>query len=221
MEQFMLKSKLKIRIPTYTLKEEVINSITHGIGAIFGIVALVLMIIKAKTPLSVVTSVLFGVTMILLYTMSCLYHALSSHVEGKKVLRVIDHANVFLLVFGTYLPISLVGVGGRLGWILFGFVTFTTIIGIILTSIKIDQFQVVEVICHLLNGWSIVLGIPILLKNMGSSGVFYLVLGGIMYTMGSVFYAVGSKKKYIHSVFHVFCLLGTFFHFWAIYMYLL
>ena len=212
------KRKLNIKIPKYTLGEEIFNSISHGLGALLSVAALVLMIVKADEAKAEVTTALFGSTMIILYTMSCIYHALSSKLEGKKVLRVLDHCNVYLLVFGTYIPVALLGVGGALGWTLFGIVALVTTLGIIFSSISIDKFQVVEVICHLLNGWSILFGIPALLTTMGQKGVIYLVIGGIMYTLGSILYGIGSQKKYMHCIFHVFCLIGTFFHFLAVYI---
>ena len=212
------KRKLNIKIPKYTLGEELFNSISHGVGAFLSVAALVLMVVKAESAKAEVTTVLFGSTMIILYTMSCIYHALSSKLEGKKVLRVLDHCNVYLLVFGTYIPVALLGVGGALGWTLFGIVALVTTLGIIFSSISIDKFQVVEVICHLLNGWSILFGIPALLTTMGQKGVIYLVIGGIMYTLGSILYGIGSQKKYMHCIFHVFCLIGTFFHFLAVYI---
>lgn len=215
------KRKINIKIPTYSVEEEIFNSISHGIGAILSVVALILMVVKAHDILPEVSVSLFGATMIILYTMSCIYHAISSKLEGKKILRVLDHCNVYLLVYGTYIPVSLLGVGVKLGWILFGFVSIITTIGIILTSIKIDKFQVLEVICHLLNGWSILIGIPKLLQTSGNIGLFYLILGGIMYTIGSILYGIGANKKYMHCVFHIFCLLGTFFHFIMIYCYLI
>lgn len=212
------KRKLNIKIPKYTLGEELFNSISHGLGALLSVAALVLMIVKADEAKTEVTTALFGSTMIILYTMSCIYHALSSKLEGKKVLRVLDHCNVYLLVFGTYIPVALLGVGGALGWTLFGVVALVTTLGIVFSSISIDKFQVVEVICHLLNGWSILFGIPALLTTMGQKGITYLIIGGIMYTLGSILYGVGSKKKYMHCIFHVFCLVGTFFHFLAVYI---
>ena len=215
------KKKLNIKIPKYTLGEEIFNSISHGIGALLSIAFLVLMVVKAKGALSEVTVSLFGASMIILYTMSCIYHALSSSLEGKKVLRVIDHCNVYLLVYGTYIPVALVGVGGSLGWVLFGIVSTVTILGIVLTSISIDNFQVLEVICHLINGWSILLGISKLLNTMGLIGFIFILTGGIMYTIGSILYGIGSKKKYMHCIFHVFCLIGTIFHFFGIYLYLI
>ena len=215
------KKKLNIRIPVYSKEEELFNSISHGIGALLSIAGLVLMVVKAHNPLPEVTVSLFGATMIVLYTMSCIYHALSKNLEGKKILRIIDHCNVYLLVFGTYIPFVLLGVGGKLGWVLFGIVSFVTTLGIVLTCISIDKFQILEVICHLINGWSILIGIPKLLITIGSKGLFFLILGGIFYTVGSILYGVGSHKKYMHCVFHVFCLIGSFFHFFSIYFYLI
>ena len=194
----------KIRIPKYSLSEELINSISHGLGGIFAIVALILMLVKSKTPMEYVTISIFGTTMILLYIISCIYHALSPKLTGKKVLRILDHCNVYLLVLGTYIPISLLGVRGPLGWI-----------------IAIDKFQVFEVICHLINGWSILIAIKTLYNNITFMGVLFLLLGGIMYSLGAILYGIGVKKKYMHSIFHFFCLAGTIFHFIAIYMYIL
>ncbi len=215
------KKKLNIKIPNYTLGEELFNSISHGIGAALAVAALVLMVVKAHNPLPETTVSLFGATMIILYTMSCIYHALSPNLEGKKVLRVIDHCNVFLLVFGTYIPVSLLGVGGAKGWILFGVIGAFTIIGIVFTAINVDKYKVIATICHVINGWSILIGILELINNAGHEGLLFMILGGVMYTIGSVLYGLGSKKKYMHCIFHVFCLLGTFFHFWSIYMYLI
>jgi len=211
----------KIRIPKYTLSEELINSISHGIGGIFGIVALILMLIKSKTPMEYVTASIFGTTMIILYIISCIYHALSPKIKGKKVLRVLDHCNVYLLVLGTYIPISLLGVKGLLGWILFSLVTIITIIGIALSCCSLDKFQMFEVICHLINGWSILLAFKTLYINITFTGILFLILGGIMYSLGAILYGIGIKKKYMHSVFHFFCLAGTIFHFIAIYTYIL
>ena len=211
----------KIKIPKYSLSEELINSISHGLGGIFAIVALILMLVKSNTSLEYVTISIFGTTMILLYIISCIYHALSPKLTGKKVLRVLDHCNVYLLVLGTYIPISLLGVSGTLGWVLFGLVTTVTIIGIVLSSIAIDKFQIFEVICHLINGWSIIIAIKTLYLNISFMGVLFLILGGVMYSLGAILYGIGSKKKYMHSIFHFFCLAGTIFHFIAIYIYIL
>jgi len=212
---------MKIKIPKYSLSEELINSISHGLGGIFAIVALILMVVKSNTPLEYVTVSIYGTTMIILYIISCIYHALSPKITGKKVLRVLDHCNVYLLVLGTYIPVSLLGVRGTLGWILFSIVLTITIIGIVLSSIAIDKFQTLEVVCHLINGWSIILGIKELYSNISLNGLTFLLLGGIMYSLGAILYKIGAKKKYMHSIFHFFCLTGTIFHFITIYSYIL
>lgn len=215
------KIKLNIKLPNYTVGEEIFNSISHGIGAIFSIVALILMVVKAHGILPETTVTLFGCAMIILYTISCIYHALSPALEGKKVLRVIDHCNVFLLVYGTYIPMSLVGVGGKSGLALFIAITIITLIGVLLTAIKIDKTQVLQVICHLLSGWGALFFISQLKNSLGINGLILLIIGGVMYSIGSLLYAIGRKRKYMHSVFHVFCLLGTLFHFLCVYLFLL
>lgn len=213
--------KRQIRIPDYTMGEEIMNAVTHGLGALLSVAALVLMLVRAHGALPTLTVTVFGVAMVQLYTISCVYHALSPRLTGKKVLRVIDHCNVYLLVFGTYVPVALLGVGGALGWVLFGIVLFFTVLGVVFTAIDVDRFQVVSVVCHLLSGWSILIGVPALLRSMGGHGVLFMVLGGVMYSIGAVLYALGKTRRYRHSVFHVFCLLGTFCHFWAVYFCLL
>lgn len=212
---------MSIRIPKYSLAEELINSISHGLGGIFSIVALVLMLVKANTALEYVTVSIFGTTMIVLYVISCIYHALSPRLTGKKVLRVLDHCNVFLLVFGTYIPVALLGIGGALGWWMFAFVAVITTVGIVFSAINIDKFQVLEVVCHLLNGWSILIGVPELFEHMQFGGVLLLFLGGVAYSVGAILYGIGAKKKYIHSVFHFFCIAGTVLQWLSIYLYLL
>ena len=217
----MTDKKRGITLPNYSLGEEIFNAISHGFGALLSVAALILMLVKAKTPLAAVSVSIFGFAMIVLYVISCVYHALSRRVKGKKVLRVIDHCNVFFLVLGTYVPVSLLGVGGWLGWTLLGVVFAFAATGISLNGVNVEKFKVSSVICHLVCGWSILFGVPALLQSIGLAGVYWLVAGGAAYTVGSVLYGIGSKKKYIHSVFHIFCLLGTACHFWAVYRFLL
>lgn len=208
-------------IPDYTLKEELINSISHGIGAVFGIVALILMMVRANSALEYVSYAIFGTTMITLYMVSSIYHAMSPKISGKKVLRILDHCNVYMLVFGTYFPISLLGISGVKSIILLCFVGLVTLVGIVLTCIDIDKFQVASVVCHLLNGWSALVGITDLYRNTGSYGVLFLVMGGVMYSIGAILYGIGSHVRYMHSVFHFFCIFGTICHFICVYLYIL
>lgn len=215
--------KKDIRIPIYNLTEELINSISHGIGAIFGIVGFILLVVKAssKGALAITTVTIFGTTMIILYTISCIYHALSPKIKGKKVLRVLDHCNVYLLVFGTIIPIALLGICSAPGWLFFSVVAVVTAVGIIASVIDIDRFQILEVLCHLVNGWSVLFFGKYLIGNIGIMGFVHIILGGVMYSIGAILYGIGVKKRYVHSVFHFFCLLGTFFHYLAIYLYVL
>ena len=215
------KKSKGLSVPSYSLGEELCNAVSHGLGAGLSAAGLVLMLVRAAGPLAVTCVSLFGASMILLYTMSCLYHALSPRLAGKKVLRVLDHCNVFLLVFGTYIPVSLLGVPGAAGWTLFGIVAFFTVLGIVLTAVDLERFQLAAVICQLLSGWSILIGFSGLLRTMGAPGLVWLVAGGVLYSIGAVLYGLGKKKQYRHSLFHVFCLLGSFCHFWAVYRYLL
>lgn len=208
-------------IPNYTLCEELINSISHGIGGCLAIAGLVLMMVRSNKALEYVTCAIFGTTMIILYIISCIYHALSPKIKGKKVLRVLDHCNVYMLVFGTYFPISLLGIGGTKSIILVSLVGIITLTGIILTCIDIDRFQTLSAICHLINGWSIVIGIIEIYHTIGLNGLLFLVLGGIMYSIGAILYRIGESKKYAHSIFHFFCLAGTIFHFFCIYFFIL
>ena len=211
----------EISIPSYSLGEELFNAISHGFGALLSIAALVLMLIRARNALEVTTAAIFGTSMIFLYTISCVYHALSPGLRGKKVLRVLDHCSVFLLVFGTYIPASLLGVSGVRGWLLFGLVAFFTALGIVFTALDLERYQLAAVICQLLSGWSILMGASNLRAALGLQGLIWMIAGGVMYTIGAILYGIGKNRKYYHSVFHVFCLLGTFCHFWAIYKYLL
>ena len=215
------RKKKEISIPSYSLGEELFNAISHGLGALLSIAALVLMLIRARNALEVTTAAIFGTSMIFLYSISCVYHALSPGLRGKKVLRVLDHCSVFLLVFGTYIPASLLGVSGVRGWLLFGLVAFFTALGIVFTALDLERYQLAAVICQLLSGWSILMGVSNLRAAVGLQGLIWMIAGGAMYTIGAILYGIGKNRKYCHSVFHVFCLLGTFCHFWAIYKYLL
>lgn len=209
----------KIKIPKYTLGEELINSISHGIGGGLAIAALVLCIIKSKNAWSIVSTSIYGSLMIILYVISCIYHALSPKLKGKKVLRVIDHCNVFLMLAGTYMPICLSLLNGLLGWIIFGIVWTITIIAIILNSINVDKYQLASVICHLFLGWGSLIILNPLVKASSIHAVWILIIGGIIYTIGSILYGIGKKIPYMHSIFHFFVLGGSIFHFFFIYLY--
>lgn len=210
----------KITVPTYSLGEELVNSISHGVGAGLAIAGLVLCLIKAETPAAIVSVSLYGAFMIILYIMSCIYHALSPRLLGKKVLRILDHINVMLMEAGTYMPICLSLFGGAVGWTLFGIVWAVTIVAVVFNAINVDKFSAVSVACNLIMGWGILLLLPELLASAPLSAVLiFLVGGGAVYSIGSILYSIGAKKKWMHSIFHFFVLAASVLHFFFIYGY--
>ena len=215
--------KHRISIPKYTLGEELISAISHGVGALLGIAALVLCIVKSCNPLDgykLASSIVFGLTVTLLYLMSCLYHSLKVN-KAKRVFRVIDHCTIFLLIAGTYTPYTLVSLRGTLGWWIFGIIWGIAVLGIVLNAVNLKKFAKLSVACYLIMGWSIVFAYQYMVQVMHPMALALLIWGGIAYTVGAVLYAIGSKKKYFHSVFHFFCLAGTILHFFSIYLYVL
>ena len=213
----------RISIPKYSLSEELLNAISHGLGALFGIVGTVLCIVKAANtgdPWRIVSGSIFGVTVLLLYLMSCLYHALKVNM-AKRVFRVIDHCTIFLLIAGTYTPFTLVTLRGTVGWVLFGIVWGMAVLGITLNAVNLKKFSKISVACYLVMGWAIIAAFQPLAETLAPQGVSLLIWGGIAYTVGAILYGIGAKVKYFHSVFHFFCLAGTVLHFFAIYLYVL
>lgn len=209
----------KVSIPNYNLKEELINSISHGVGAVLSIFALVFIILNAHSKIGLVTGIIYCTIMFLLYIISCLYHALSPKLLGKKVLRVIDHCNVLLMVAGTYTPICLSLIGGVSGWLMFGIVWFVTIVAVIFNCIDVDRYQVVSVICNLVLGWGALFLVSKLKEVCSLKGLYLLISGGVIYSIGAILYGIGSKKKYMHSIFHFFVLVASFLHFCLIYFF--
>lgn len=212
----------KISIPKYSLAEELINSISHGIGAflsIAGLVVLIVLSVKSHSAMSVIASSIYGSLLIILYTISCIYHSLSPKLKAKKILRVIDHCNVYLLVAGTYTPITLVCMADFVGYLTFSFVWIVTIIGIVLTCIDVDKYQKASVGCHLLTGWAVLFTFNELMTHMSHHGVVLLIAGGVAYSLGAILYLIGSKRKYMQSIFHFFVLAGSIFHYFTICLY--
>ena len=214
----------KIEIPTYSLGEELINSISHGVGAILGIVALILTIIYSSihnNTLGVVASCIYGISMIIMYTISCIYHALSPKLKAKKVFRVLDHCDIYVFIAGCYTPYCISLIGGQTGWILFTVIWLAAIIGVLLNAINLEKFKIPSLIMYLVMGWMIIFSFNALNNSIERNGLYLLVSGGIAYTIGAVLYMLGSKKKYFHSIFHFFVLLGSILQFLSILLYTL
>lgn len=218
-----LENTLVIK-PKYTLSEELISAISHGIGVLLAIAGMVLCIVKAAmdgNTIGVVSSSLYGSFMIILYLMSTLYHSFKPTVKAKKVFRIFDHCSIFLLIFGTYVPYTLVTLKGALGWTLFGIVLGAAILGIVLNAVNLEKFKKLSMVCYLVMGWTIIGAIKQVYNNMDLNGLILLALGGVIYTIGAVIYGLGKKVKYMHSVWHIFVLLGTILQFFSIYLYVL
>ena len=224
----MVRTKLRDRVlPTYTKGEEIFNMTSHIVGGVLGIVATVLCVVFAAihgNVYGVVSGAIYGVTMIILYTMSSIYHGLSPKRFSKRVFQVLDHCSIFLLIAGCYTPVALCSirsVDAAAGWWIFGIIWGMAIIGIILNSIDIKKFKVFSMICYLIMGWCIVVKASILPQAIEKNGIILLVSGGIAYTIGAILYGIGKKHKYIHSVFHLFILLGSLLQFFCILLYVM
>ena len=201
----------------YTLGEELFNAITHGIGALLAVAGCVVLVVLCQQQgdsLAVVSSALYGATLIILYTMSTLYHAISNE-KAKNVLRVFDHVTIYLLIAGTYTPYTLACLGGALGWTLFGIVWGAAIVGIVFSSISLSRVRKLSMICYLAMGWVVLVAIKPLWQVIGTLSMVFLVIGGVLYTGGVLFYLM-KESRYMHSIWHLFVLGGSIFHYFSI-----
>ena len=211
-------------LPDYTRAEERFNMISHIVGGGMGIAATVLCVVMAALEgngYGVVSGAIFGGSMVALYTISSVYHGLHSG-TGKKVMQILDHCTIYFLIAGTYTPFCLCTIRQHdpaLGWGTFGFVWALAVVGIVLNAIDLKRFQKVSMVLYLGMGWCIILTGKLIVQLLGGTGFALLVGGGGAYTVGAVFYGLGHKKRYIHSVFHLFCLVGSALHILCILFY--
>lgn len=225
-----MKKRIKLKdreLPTYTKGEEIFNMTSHIVGGALGIVATVLCVVFAAVHgngYGVVSGAIYGVTMIILYTMSSIYHGLSPNLKAKKVFQVLDHCSIFLLIAGSYTPFALCSIRENdavAGWVIFGVIWSLAILGIVLNSIDIKKYKVFSMICYLAMGWCIIVKASLLPQVLGPTGLTLLVSGGIVYTIGAIFYGFGKKCKYMHSIFHLFILGGSLLQFLCILLYVM
>ena len=215
--------KDKISIPKYSLGEEITSAVTHGIGCLLSIAALVLCVVFSAihhNPYAVVSSAIYGSTSIILYIISTLYHSFKVN-NAKRVFRIIDHCSIYLLIAGTYTPFALVALPKTLGWIIFGVEWTCAVIGIVLNAIDLKKFKVVSMILYLIMGWMIVFSFDELLASMDIAGIYMMLVGGVLYTVGAIIYGIGKKVKYMHSIFHMFVLAASILFFFAIFLYVI
>ena len=221
----MKRTKLSDRaLPDYSRGEERMNTITHIVGGALGIAALTLCVVFAAlrhNVYGVVGSAVYGASLIALYTVSSVYHGLKPGM-GKKVMQVIDHCTIYFLIAGTYTVIVLSAIRPRyplLGWGLFAFEWAMAAIATTLTAIDLKKYNVISMICYIGLGWAIIPFARQALEVLTLPGFLLLLSGGIAYTIGAVLYGIGSRRKWMHSVFHIFVVLGSVLQFFAVLLY--
>lgn len=204
-------------LPRYSLGEEIFSSVSHGVSALFAAATLVLLLVFCeKTPVNVVSVSIYGGSMVALYAISAIYHGLGLN-RAKVVFRSLDHCTIFLLIAGTYTPITLACLGGTQGWVMCFAVWAAAIVGVVLNAVSVERFKVISMVCYLCMGWVVVLAMKTLRENISSLGFWCLLWGGILYTLGAVLYGMGKRVPYVHSVFHLFVLAGSVLHAVCIY----
>ncbi|MFK5883897.1 MAG: hemolysin III family protein [Candidatus Izemoplasma sp.] len=204
---------------TTSLGELIANAVSHGFGVLLSITALVLLLVKSNTLEETLATLIFSISLILLYLSSTLFHSFPEKMETVvSVFQRFDHSGIFLLITGTYTPFLILALGTKSAYILLGVLWTLTLIGVILKSIWIQKYKYVHLAMYLIMGWSIVFIFNDMKAIMGNE-LLFLIIGGLSYTIGVVFYV--SKFKYQHFIWHLFVLTGSIFHFLCIYLYLL
>lgn len=215
------------KLPDYTRGEEITNMVTHIVGGALGILALVLCPIfgaRHHSAWGVVSGTVFGFCLLVLYSVSSVYHGLSPRLFGKRVMQVLDHCCIFLLIAGTYTPITLCMLrpySPALGWGLFGAIWALAALGIALNAVDLKKYDKFSMACYLLMGWAVIVRIDLIRRLLGRTGFLLLLFGGVAYTAGSVLYLIGRKHRYAHSVFHVCVVIGSLLHFLCILLYVI
>ncbi|HIE45920.1 MAG TPA: hemolysin D [Flavobacteriaceae bacterium] len=211
-----------LKLNTYSINEERVNVISHGIGLLLSIIALFFLIyksVKCGSDYHIFSAVVFGISLILLYTASTLYHN-STKEKLRKRLNVFDHASIFILIAGSYTPFLLISLRGTLGWHFFIFIWIVAFIGVVLKLFFFGKYSILSTIMYISMGWVIVFVMKTLINSLDINGVYWLFVGGILYTIGAIIYSI-NKIKMNHAIFHIFVLLGSISHFVSIYFYVL
>lgn len=206
----------------YTLGEEIFNSTSHGIGAVLSACGLTLMLVMSAfhgSSLALGVSLIYGISLIVLYTMSTLYHAITNP-RAKEILRIFDHTSIFILIAGSYTPFCLVALQGNpKGTAVAAAVWICALLGIVLNAVSLEKTAKLSMVLYVAMGWSIVAVFGDIVRALPQAAFWLLLLGGVSYTGGIVFYAI--KKRYMHSIWHLFVLMGSILHFLCIAVYVL
>ncbi len=220
----MKRTKLADRpMPGYSPGEELCHVVSHIAGAVLGVVALIWCLILADSPVEIIASIVYAMTMILLYTTSSIYHGLR-HPMAKKVFQVLDHCTIYLFIAGTYTIIALGALRPEypaLAWAAVAFQWTVAAIAVTLTAIDLKRYEYFSFACYIVMGWSALVAVKPIVRVLGWAGSGLLLAGGISYTIGAILYVIGRKKQYAHSVFHVFILLGSLLHFLCVVLFVL
>ncbi|WP_249315841.1 PAQR family membrane homeostasis protein TrhA [Gehongia tenuis] len=216
------KRKTIKEMPFYTLAEEIMNAVTHGVGALISLAGCVILIVMAclqRDAYKIVSAAIYGLSLVTLFTMSTLYHAIT-HPGAKRIFRIFDHTSIFVLIAGSYTPLTLVLLReSGWGWPIFAVVWTAALLGIVFNAISLERFKVFSMICYIASGWCIVVAIVPVIQNMATLGSVLLIAGGLCYTLGIIFY--GWKRKYMHSIWHLFVLAGAILHYFCILFYVI
>jgi len=202
--------------------EEVMNAVTHGIGTLLAVAGLVLLTVFAYLygeMWHIVSFSIYGTTLVLLYLASTLYHSFTNE-RLKYIFKILDHSAIYLLIAGTYTPFTLVPLHGVLGWTVFGLVWGLALLGIALKVFFVGRFKFISTLCYILMGWFIIVAIKPLIATVAAAGIMWLIIGGLFYTLGSIFY-LWNKLPYNHAIWHLFVLAGSISHFIAVFFYVL
>lgn len=225
----MTSSRIPLRdrcLPCYTKGEEIFNMVTHIVGGAVGIVTLVFCVLIAawhKSAVGVVCGSIFGFSMISLYTMSSIYHGLRPNL-AKRVFQVMDHCTIYFLIAGTYTPILVCGMAKAFpvsAWVTFGVVWGLAALATTLTAIDLYKYKTFSQICYLGMGWAVIFSLPQAIASLGAQGFALVLIGGLFYTFGAIFFALGKKIRYFHSIFHIFVIFGSVSHSLAVMGYVL
>ncbi len=209
-------------IKYYSPREERINIISHAVGFVLSIVASVFLVMHAilhGDVWHIVSFSIFGVSLIVLYAASTLYHSAKKS-KLRSRLKIFDHASIYVLIAGTYTPFTLVTLSGSIGWVIFGISWGLALTGIILKFFFTGRYKLISTLMYIVMGWIIVFAIKPLIDNLPLEGLLWLIAGGISYTIGAILYSI-KKIKFNHAIFHIFVLIGSYCHFMSVFFYVL
>lgn len=220
------KADHRVQLPDYTRGEEIMNMVTHIVGGAFAAAAIPLLVIVAAlhgSAWAIVSGSIYGVTLLIMFTVSSVYHGLHKG-RAKRVMRVIDHCDIYFLIAGTYTPILLCAVrplNPGMAWSIFGVEWALAAIAVTLNAVDLKRYEKVSMTCYIGMGWCVIVFLQYAVEAMTLPGFMLLLSGGVAFTIGAVLYAVGKRVRYMHSVFHIFVLIGCVLQFLSILLFVM